>query len=452
MRHSLKKRDLTGQRCGNLTVPASAENIGARGMDFTSASAERDEARLDLETGIHAQLLGEFSVSCAGESVGDRNNRSQKVKSLLAYLICNQGRMVSIDELICILDNGRKSDAPVTALRTTLYRARRAIEPIEQLAEAPLIVTQSGMYGWNPAVPVKLDTAKLEEMCLKEPPEGPGRGAYYQKMLALYQGDFLQNLAAGQWVEPLAEYYRGLYLAAVQRAAPVFIEEGLVQDAVNHCRRAISLSPYCESLYCWLMRAYTALGNSQRAVDVYDQLRTLLYRDLGVIPEEETQSVYQEILFHAGRGALTPDSIRGQLREHNPLSGALMCDFSSFKLFYQAEARAAARRGDAIHIGVLSLLGRNGKPLPAHSLSRAMGQLHSQICRSLRTGDIASCCSSSQYILMLVQANYENSRLVCERVVQDFFREYPRSPVRIQSVVFPLEPMFTDRDTQQGQA
>lgn len=434
---------------------SASEQAESRPEERIAGSAEPvpdGPAEAGRSPGIRAQLLGDFSLACADAAVGDGNSRSHKVKSLLAYLVYNRDRMVSIDELIRILGNDRRDSAPIAALRTTLYRVRRAIEPIEQLAGAPLVVTQNGMYGWNPRVPVELDTARLEKLCLGEAPEGPGRVDYYQSILELYRGDFLQNLASEHWVEPLAEHYRSLYLSAVQRAAPVFMEEGLLRETVDHCWRAISLSPYCEPLYRWLMRARSALGDSRGAAEVYEQLRTLLYKDLGVMPEEETQQVYQQILLDAGGGALTPDSIRGQLQEHEPPAGALMCDYTSFKLFYQAEARAAARRGDAIHIGVLSVLSRNGKPLSAHSLSRAMGQLHSQICKSLRTGDIASCCSSSQYILMLVQANYENSRLVCERVVRDFLREHPRSPIRIQSVVFPLEPMFTNQDTGRRQA
>ena len=112
-----------------------------------------------------------------------------------------------------------------------------------------------------------------------------------------------------------------------------------------------------------------------------------------------------------------------------------------FRLFYQAEARAASRRGDAVHIGLLSLLGLDGRPLEGSRLSRAMDQLRREIEHSLRTGDIAACCSASQYILMLVQTNYENSRLVCSRIEKAFFRTHPRAAVRIQATVFPLEPL-----------
>lgn len=401
------------------------------------------------ENTVKVQMFGEFSLSCGGVVVGGGNDRSRKVKNLLAYLICSRERMVPVDELIRILGGDKKNAAPVAALRTTLYRARRTIEPIEEQVGLSLIITQNGMYGWNPDAAVELNTEQFESMVRSGIPEGPERTEYCGKMLKLFCGDFLRCLAGEPWVEPFAEYYRELYIAALEKAAPVLIESGLGRETAEYCREAIRVSPYHEPLYRWLMYAYASLGDAADAAAAYEELRTLLYKELGVIPEEETQRVYQELVLNAGGSALTPDSIRSQLQERDPVPGALICDYSSFKLFYQAEARAAARRGDAIHIGVLSLLGRDGKPLSMRSLERAMEQLHAQISKSLRTGDIAACCSASQYILMFVQANYENSTQVCERVVQAFFSAYPRSPIRIQSVVFPLEPMFEGGDQAQ---
>lgn len=360
--------------------------------------------------------------------------------------------MVPIDELIDIMDEGKKNAAPVAALRTTLYRMRRAVQPAELVVGAPLIVTRNGMYGWNPEVGLGLDAEEFEAVCRAGIPDGPGRAEYCLRMLEPYRGDFLEKLVSEHWVEPLAEHYRSLYLSAVEQAAPVLIEDGNAQAAAEYCARAVALSPYSEALCRWLMRAYAALGNTEAAAAAYEQMRSVLYKDLGVIPEDETRKVYQSILCTKAGGALTPDSIRDKLQEEHPAAGALICDFTSFRLFYQAEARSAARRGDAIHIGILSVSGRAGAALSASSLAHVMEQLHNLISEELRTGDIASSCSASQYILMLVQANYENSRKVCERIVKSFFRLHPRSPARINTAVFPLEPTFPQQMRKQGNA
>ena len=387
-------------------------------------------------------MLGEFQLFCGGTVVCGREYRSHKVKSLLAYLIHNHNRMVPIDELIDIMDVCKKNAAPVAALRTTLYRMRCAVRPAELMVGSPLIVTRNGMYGWNTDVALELDTEEFEAVCRTGIPDGSERMERCLRMLELYQGDFLEKLVSEHWVEPIAEHYRSLYLSAVEQAAPILIEAGDARAAAEYCARAMALSPYSEPLCRWMMRAYAASGDIEAAAAAYEQMRSVLYKDLGVTPEDETRKVYQGILCAGQGNILTPDSIRSKLQEKHPASGALICDFTSFRLFYQAEARSAARRGDAIHIGILSVSGRTGAPLSARSLAHIMEQLHNLISEELRTGDIASSCSASQYILMLVQANYENSRMVCERIVKSFFRLHPRSPARINTAVFPLEPTF----------
>lgn len=397
------------------------------------------------KSGIQVQMFGEFQLACGGTVVCGREFRSRKVKNLLAYLVYHHDRMVPISELVGIMDVGKKNAAPVAALRTTLYRMRCAVRPAEPMVGTQLIVTHNGMYGWNAEVPVELDAEGFESAYRTGIPDSPEWMEHCLRMLELYRGEFLEDLVSEHWVEPLAEHYRSLYLSAVEQVAPMLIEAGAARTAAKYCAGAAALSPYSESLCRWLMRAYAAMGDTEAAEAAYERTRSVLYKDLGVLPDDETRKVYQGIQ-RAGKGnILTPDSIRLQLQEKHPVSGALICDYTSFKLFYQAEARAAARRGDAIHIGVLSVRSRDGSPLSAGSLEHTMEQLHDQIGEGLRTGDIASSCSTSQYVLMLVQANYENSRKVCERIVQSFFRLHPRSPVRIHTAVFPLEPTFPEQ-------
>ena len=392
---------------------------------------------------IEVQMFGKLSVSYRGVEAGGQNNRSRKVKNLLAYLLCHHERMVPVEELVGILGGEQKNAAPVAAFRTMLYRVRRVVEPIQDMIDSPLILTKNGMCGWNPEVALELDTQQFETMCRTDAPEGPERVEYHRQALALYRGDFLRELAGEPWVEPLAEYYRSLYLGEAETAAAVLTDNGLASVAESCCCEALQQAPYNEALYRALMRARAAQHDRKGVAAAYETLRAQLYEDLGVIPEEETQQVYWSIM-RDGEDLLTPESIRAQLRENSPAPGVFVCDYSLFKLFSQAEARAAARRGDAIHIGVLTVLAHEGDVLSVRELERAMDQLCVQLRKNLRSGDIASRCGPSQYIVMLVQANYENSKRVCDRVVQAFFRAHSRTPVKLRSVVFPLETTFEE--------
>lgn len=86
------------------------------------------------------------------------------------------------------------------------------------------------------------------------------------------------------------------------------------------------------------------------------------------------------------------------------------------------------------------MTGKNKKELAKRSLDRAMENLQEQIRTNLRKGDVASRCSVSQFILLLPQANYENSCMVCRRIIKAFSRQYPHSPAQLHFSVQPLEP------------
>ena len=156
--------------------------------------------------------------------------------------------------------------------------------------------------------------------------------------------------------------------------------------------------------------------------------------------DRESRAIYREAVRTVNDRALTPEAMQEQLREPPSQAGAMLCDYDFFRVIYHAEARAVVRNGNAVHIALLSVTGEKGSPLPRRSLDRVMEHLQEIIRTGLRKGDIASRCSVSQYILMLPQANYENSRMVCDRVIRAFFRQYPHSPAQLHYSVQPLEP------------
>ena len=94
------------------------------------------------------------------------------------------------------------------------------------------------------------------------------------------------------------------------------------------------------------------------------------------------------------------------------------------------------RTGGNIYIGVVGPV-RTGK---STLIKRIMEQLGQQIRTNLRRGDIISRCSTTQYIMMLPKANYEDSCMVCKRIVRNYFRRYPRAETDIRFTVFPIQP------------
>ena len=287
-----------------------------------------------------------------------------------------------------------------------------------------------------------MDAEQFENLCRgTATAEESSCEADLRTALAVYKGEFLGKFSSESWAEPITAYYQNLYVNAALEMLALAKKTGYTQESVTLCKDVLRTAPYHEELYQHMMHAYMALDDYKKAAAAYEEMREVLSNNLGILPNEESQRIHQEVLQNLNAQVLSMDMIREQLREKDPPNGALICDYAVFKLFYQAEARSVARRGDAIHIGVLSVIGQDGKELPQRSLDRAMENLRTQVQNSLRRGDVAARCSASQYVVMLLQANYENSCMVCDRITHAFSRAYPHSPAQIHCTVLPLEPL-----------
>lgn len=392
---------------------------------------------------LQVRMLGGFSIVSDEKQIDDSENRSRKVWLLLAYMIYCRSRSISQEELIDLIwGEGESSANPINALKTMLHRVRAMLNQLGESAGHDLIVRRGGSYAWNTEIPMSLDVEEFDRLCREgaEIKEEKHRLDCYLQALNLYQNDFLIKLSSEPWVVPIAAYFHNLYTQSAQEALLLLEASGRRKEAVSLGRRVLEVEPYNEDLYRHLMRNLVDLGDQQGAITVYEEMSRLLYSNFGVMPAEDIQALYREAVRTRNDRAISLGVVQEQLRELNAAPGALICEYDFFKVLYHAEARGIARNADAIHIGLLSVTGENRAELAKRSLDRVMKNLQEQIRMNLRRGDIASQCSVSQFILMLPQANYENSCMVCERIIKAFCQQYPHSPAELHYSVQPLEP------------
>ena len=391
---------------------------------------------------IFVQMLGEFSITLNEKTITDSANRSKKVWLLLAYMIYCRSHSITPSDLINLLWSEEESSTnPLNALKTVFHRVRSTLDQLGSSVGHNLILRKDGCYIWNQTVPVHLDIEEFDTLCKAgAESQGDTRLAYYQKAQALYTGDFLPKLSSEPWVVPISAYYHNLYVRTVLESIPLLEERQRYEELIALCRSAIALEPYQESLYQHLMRGLLALGRQAEAAQIYEDMSQLLLSNFGIMPSEESRSLYRDAVRTSSDIIIPADTVQEQLREASGPAGALVCDYDFFRVIYHAEARSVARSGAAIHIALLNVEGEGARSLSRRSLDCAMDNLLEVVRSSLRRGDIVSRCSISQYILMLPNANYENSCKVCQRIIRTFFRQFPHSPARIHASVQPLEP------------
>lgn len=390
---------------------------------------------------LYIQMLGGFSISTKNKQISDRDNRSRKVWILLAYLIYHRHRVVLQEEFIDLLWGEEEQGAnPAGAFKTMVHRLRSMLDVLWPSAGHDLILHQNGGYTWNREANIVLDIEQFDKLCRKENVNEAEQFQRDFQALQLYQGDFLSNLSSEIWVIPIAAYYHNCYIQSLLRVLPVLFEQERYSEAAELCRMASNVEPFHEEIHCYLMQALLCMGDQKGVVNIYKKMSERLFTNFGIIPSESMRALYYEAIKTNNEHALPIEVIQEQLREEDTTEGALICEYDFFRVLYHSMARSMARNGIAVHIALLSVVGQRGAELSVRKQQETMKNLKEQIRVSLRRGDAAAQCSVSQYILMLPQANYENSCIVCERIKKAYYRKHPHSDVVIQHAVYPLKP------------
>ena len=388
---------------------------------------------------LKIQMLGGFSLKQGNRELQDTDTRSKKVWVLLAYLIIHRDQTFTQRTLIDLLwGDEADSNNPENALRITMHRARTLLEQLNPETGRDMILRRKGGYQWNGGGEV--DSERFEALCCRrsEDPELRLRGLL--EALSLYRGDYLPRQSGEVWVVPVAAYLHGLFLSAAGEAVELLTQRGRKAEAAAVCRRCLALEPYRGDFCRERMQLLAASGDRRGAAEAYERLSKRLFDDFGISPSEQTRTVYRATVHSPENRVLSIDEVMGTIRESDAPSGALQCDYDYFRILCYALSRTMARSGNAAHVVLLDVIVTAERELPRQTIDRLMGQLSQQIRLNLRRGDVFCQCSVSQFAVLLAKANFENSQVVCDRILRAFRRAYPYISIRIAYQIRPLSP------------
>lgn len=387
-------------------------------------------------------MLGRFELQVDDVIINDGINRSRKMWNLLAYIVSHRDKLISQQEFINALWGDESGQNPVNALKTLLYRIRLLLSPLEKQYSGEFILSQRGSYSWNSAINCKVDVDEFESLCRRaadEKLDDMKRISLYREAMDIYRGDFLPKLNMEFWVIPLSVHYHSLYLTAVKRYVDLLERNALYIEISQACTNAIAIDPLDEDLHCMQIRALIHQGKNSAALTQYEKATDILYRNLGVRPSEALRRLYVEIMKTHESLETDLGVIQDQLREAVAEPGAFVCEYGFFKEAYRLEIRRAARSGLAVFIGLLTVYTDTGDIPELPLLNAAMDQLLEAIKSSLRKGDVVSRYSGMQYVVMLPALTYEDGEVVMNRIVNNFYKQIRRKPVKLHYRLQQLE-------------
>ncbi|MDH6125248.1 AfsR/SARP family transcriptional regulator [Kitasatospora sp. GP82] len=249
---------------------------------------------------IHFGVLGALELTADG---ADCTPRGPKVRKVLALLLLNANRLVSVDALTEELWDGEPPNAALSTVRTHLYHLRRLLAEADPAGAGPadeLIVTRPPGYllrlGDNQldlqhfGRLVAQGRALIEERRLAE------ARARLAQALALWRGRPLADVLSGQQLAGHVSRLAELHTEALELRIDVDLRLGRHRELVAELRDLVAAHPLNEWYHARLIDALHRSGRRADALAAVDELRLLLDRELGLEPSPEIRQLQYEIL------------------------------------------------------------------------------------------------------------------------------------------------------------
>lgn len=389
-----------------------------------------------MQNQIRVNMLGRFTIAYGDgpAKTVSLTGRSRRLWTLVAYLILHRSRGVPAQELIDLLWPEAESDNPMSTLQNNVSRARNALSELGIPNARELIRYAEGFYRWNPEADTVLDCDLFEEF-IKDSAAAPSRAEAIDlslRAIDLYEGDFLPEACLEHWCIHLNTYYRSAYVRLCQTTVDWLFEADRLADAERICKAAVVIDPTIEEFSVYLMRALTANGNPQKALEQYDYIKRL-YKELYGVSISAQMEIEKAAALHMLYGhQMTERDIREFFNEDNAPNQAFYCDNNVFREIVNLRARDI-RRSDGNAVLMVLILDVNGTTPQGQAID--VQRMEHVISVTLRAGDAFTKLSHSQFMILLAGAARENVSQIVARIRERYKREYPKSEPRFSVTV-----------------
>ncbi len=123
--------------------------------------------------------------------------------------------------------------------------------------------------------------------------------------------------------------------------------------------------------------------------------------------------------------------------------GAYTVDYEEFRRIYTYISRSVGRAHKTVEVLLFTLKSFDGSVPNNTTLETAVNALSSSITGSLRSADVSTKYSSSQFIVILPDADGENSKIVAQRIAERFYKIYPNKDTEL---LYDLRSMQVNRN------
>ena len=232
------------------------------------------------------RILGPLEVYDGGRPIA---LGGAKQRSLLAMLLLNANRVVSVERLLEALWGEQQPASGAKALHVYVSQLRKALADHR-------VVTQSPGYVLS-VDPGELDEMKFEALRAQAESADPREGAeLLREALSLWRGAPLADLAYEEFARSEIARLEELHAGTIERRIDLEIGLGRHGELVGELEGLVAAHPLRERLRAQLMLVLYRSGRQAEALDAYQEARRALVDELGIEPGRELRELHNAIL------------------------------------------------------------------------------------------------------------------------------------------------------------
>jgi DNA-binding SARP family transcriptional activator len=247
---------------------------------------------------VEFAILGPLEAQQDGEPI---QLGGPKQRALLAMLLLEAGRVVSLDRLLEALWEDNPPATATASLQNFVAQLRKALGPDAIETRPPGYLVRLG--------PEQLDLARVRSLVdAARASEPVRRAALLDDALALWRGEPLAEFRYEAFAREEIARLEEFHLTLVEERAEAKLAIGAHAEVVSELEGLVRAHPLRERLRAQLMLALYRSGRQAQALEVYREGRELLVEELGLEPSPLLRGVHASILrqetFAVDRGAI----------------------------------------------------------------------------------------------------------------------------------------------------
>lgn len=189
-----------------------------------------------------------------------------------------------------------EQDVSRSSVSTWINRLRSALETP---AGKQAILFSDGLYRFNPAMPISVDSRECDFAITQAQAAAPGsarRIQHWEKALSHVGGEFLSEFASLYWVQLEQERYKRLIRSACEEILAHYFALQQYPQVQKWSEWALKSDPCFEEAHLYCLRAFEALGNRRGVVKHHQRMTVIFARELNSSPPDAATVILNRIL------------------------------------------------------------------------------------------------------------------------------------------------------------